>query len=192
MTQPAASSPARHQDEAGNVRASRSLVQQRNPRSRLWAAGIAASGLPAGILWWLLAPGGLNLVSGNAALASGANTQGWLARDLVLAGLFVFAGCLVAVLLSGRKDAGSSRTLLLSVGASGVAAVLAWQTGLLAGLWLGGPQDTSVSASVAFSLRSYTVLLLWPAAAACGYFAISVFELLHRPQEGQPSAGDRV
>jgi hypothetical protein len=192
MTQPAASSPARHQDEAGNVRASSSLVQQRNPRSRLWAAGIAVSGLPAGLLWWLLAPGGLNLVSGNAALASGANTQGWLARDLVLAGLFVFAGCLVAVLLSGRKDAGSSRTLLLSVGASGVAGVLAWQTGLLAGLWLGGPRDTSVSASVAFSLRSYTVLLLWPAAAACGYFAISVFELLHRPQEGQPSTGDRV
>ncbi|MBT2521666.1 hypothetical protein J7E80_11905 [Arthrobacter sp. ISL-28] len=168
------------------------MGQQRNPRSRLWTAGIAASGLPAGLLWWLLAPGGLNLGSGNAALASGANTQGWLARDLVLAGLFVFAGCLVAVLLSGRRDAGSSRTLLLSVGASGVAAVLAWQTGLLAGLWLGGPQDTSVSESVAFSLRSYSVLLLWPAAAACGYFAISVFELLHRPRDGQPPAGDHV
>lgn len=192
MTQPAASSPTRHQDEAGNIREGSSLEHHRNPASRLWAAGIAAAGIPAGLLWWLLAPGGLNLVSGNAALASGTNTQGWLARDLVLAGLFVFAGCLVAVLLSGRKDAGSRRTLLLSVAASGVAAVLAWQTGLLAGLWLGGPQDTSVSASVAFSLRSYTVLLLWPAAAAGGYFAISLFELLHRPQAGRPSAGDRV
>jgi hypothetical protein len=79
--------------------------------------------------------------------------------------------------------------LVLSVAASGAAAVLAWQTGLLAGLWLGGPQDTSDSASVAFSLRSYAVLLLWPAAVAGGYFAISLLELLHRPRDGGADTG---
>jgi hypothetical protein len=128
-------------------------------------------------------------VSGNAALASGTNTEVWLPRDLVLAGLSLVAGCLVAVLLAGRKDGGSGRMLVRSVAASGAAAVLAWQTGLLAGLWLGGPQDTSDSASVAFSLRSYAVLLLWPAAVAGGYFAISLLELLHRPRDGGADTG---
>jgi hypothetical protein len=142
--------------------------------------------MPVGVLWWVLAPGGLNLLSGNAAFASGTNTEVWLPRDLMLAGLFVVAGCLVAVLLAGRKDAGSGRMLLLSVAASGVAAVLAWQTGLLAGRWFGGLQDTSANASVAFSLRSSSALLLWPAAVAGGYFAISLLEVLHRPRERDP------
>jgi hypothetical protein len=148
--------------------------------------------VPTGVLWWVLAPGGLNLLSGNEALASGTNAQVWLPRDLVLAGLFVVAGCVVAVLLAGRKDAGSRRMLLLSVAASAVAAVLAWQTGLLAGHWLGGPQDTPANASVAFSLRSYAALLLWPAAVAGGYFAISLLEVLHRPRERGPDGTGRV
>jgi hypothetical protein len=145
-----------------------------------------------GVLWWVLAPGGLNLLSGNAAFASGTNTQVWLPRDLVLAGFFVVAGCFVAVLLAGRKDARSRRILLLSVAASAVAGVIAWQAGLLAGRWLGGPQDTSANASVAFSLRSYSVLLLWPAAVAGGYFAISLLEVLHRPRERDLDSAGRV
>lgn len=148
--------------------------------------------MPIGVLWWVLAPGGLNLLSGNEAFASGTNTQVWLPRDLVLAGLFVVAGCFVAVLLAGRKEAGSRRLLLLSVVASAVAAMLAWQTGLLAGHWLGGPQDTSANASVAFSLRSYSALLLWPAAVAGGYFAISLLEVLHRPRDWSADSAGRV
>ncbi len=58
------------------------------------AAFIAAAGIPAGLLWWLLAPSGLNLLSGNPELRSGGNTQGWLLRDLILAGLFLLAGCI--------------------------------------------------------------------------------------------------
>jgi hypothetical protein len=188
MTQPAAAPPARHQEQADNAHASSFRGRKHNRRSWPWAAGIAASGIPAGLLWWLLAPGGLNLVSGNAALASGTNTEVWLPRDLVLAGLFVFAGCLVAVLLTGRKDAGSRRMLAASVAASGAAAVIAWQSGVLAGLWFGGSQDTSVSASVAFSLRSYTVLLLWPAAVAAGYFAISLLSFLRLSKDGTAAA----
>ena len=70
--------------------------------------------------------------------------------------------------------------LATSVAASGAAALVAWQSGVLAGLWLGGPQDTSASASVAFSLRSYPVLLLWPAAVAAGYFAIGLLGFLRK------------
>jgi hypothetical protein len=180
MTQPAAAPPARHQQPADHAQESSFRGGKRNRRSWRWAAGIAASGIPAGVLWWLLAPGGLNLVSGNAALASGTNTEVWLPRDLVLAGLFLFAGCLVAVLLTGRKDAGSRRMLATSVAASGAAALVAWQSGVLAGLWFGGPQDTSASASVAFSLRSYPVLFLWPAAVAAGYFAIGLLGFLRK------------
>ncbi|GAB13924.1 hypothetical protein ARGLB_051_01050 [Arthrobacter globiformis NBRC 12137] len=171
MTQSASLPPVRPSDGAQGAR-------RRPGKGWAWAAGIIGAGIPAGLLWWLLAPGGQNLVSGNSTLSSGTNTAGWLPRDLVLAGLFVLAGCLVAVLLSGRRDGGTRRMLLLSVAASAAAAVLAWQTGVLAGLWLGGPQDTSANASVAFSLRSLTVLVLWPAAVAAGFFVLRIIGLL--------------
>ncbi|HKS00032.1 MAG TPA: hypothetical protein VJS86_00025 [Arthrobacter sp.] len=170
MTQPA-HPPLRSIDEAQGA-------TRRLRRDWVWVAGIIVAGIPAGLLWWLLAPGGRNLISGNAALASGTNSQGWLPRDLVLAALFVLAGCVVAVLLSGRRDGGTRRMLLLSVAASAAAAVLAWQTGVLAGGWLGGPQDTSANASVAFSLRSLTVLVLWPAAVAAAFFVLRIIGLL--------------
>jgi hypothetical protein len=182
MTQPATAPPVRHHHLPDGASGS---VQRGWP----WVAAITGAGIPAGLLWWLLAPGGMNLVSGNAALASGTNTEGWLPRDLVLAGLFVFAGSLVAVLLAGRKDGATRRMLLLSVAAGGAAAVLAWQTGVLAGLWLGQPQDTSANASVAFSLRSHTVLLLWPAAVAAGFFALRVISLLGKSKDPAPAPG---
>lgn len=186
MTQPATAPPVRDDDQPDGAPVS-------TRPSWPWVAGIIGAGIPAGLLWWLLAPGGMNLLSGNAALASGTNTEGWLPRDLVLAGLFVFAGCLVAVLLSGRKDGGTRRMLVLSVAAGGAAAVLAWQTGVLAGRWLGQTQDTSANASVAFSLRSHTVLMLWPAAVAAGYFALRVFSLLGKSDDaaaGQTAGQD--
>ncbi|HEX9229011.1 MAG TPA: hypothetical protein VF885_20610, partial [Arthrobacter sp.] len=67
------------------------------------AAVIAAAGVPVGLLWWLLAPSGLNLLSGNPELRSGGNTEGWLPRDLVLAGLFLLAGCISGAVASGTK-----------------------------------------------------------------------------------------
>src|SRR5881397_3248108 len=36
---------------------------------------IAGAGIPVGLLWWLLAPGGLNLLTGNRALATGTNAE---------------------------------------------------------------------------------------------------------------------
>ncbi|KRE60332.1 hypothetical protein ASG92_21995 [Arthrobacter sp. Soil736] len=180
MTQPATAPPVRHHHQPDGA-------PESVRRSWPWVAGIIGAGIPAGLLWWLLAPGGMNLLSGNAELASGTNSEGWLPRDLVLAGLFVFAGSLVAVLLAGRKDGGTRRMLVLSVAAGGAAAVLAWQIGVLAGLWLGQPQDTSANASVAFSLRSHTVLLLWPAAVAAGFFALRVISLLGKSKD--PAAG---
>ena len=140
------------------------------------AALIAAAGIPVGLLWWLLAPSGLNLLSGNPELRGGGNTEGWLPRDLVLAGLFLLAGCISGAVASGSKHHGpSGRDVLLAVGAGALGALAAWGTGVLCGLWWTPPEDTSASASIAFSLRSFAVLAIWPAAAALTLFLNTVF-----------------
>ena len=139
-----------------------------------------------GLLWWLLAPSGLNLLSGDPDLRSGGNTEGWLPRDLVLAGLFLLAGCISGAVASGSKHhAPSGRDVLLAVGAGALGALAAWGTGVLCGLWWGTPEDTSASASIAFSLRSLAVLAIWPAATALTIFLNTVFTT-PAPEAGTP------
>ncbi len=85
---------------------------------------------PVGLLWWLLAPSGLNLLSGDPDLRSGGNTEGWLPRDLVLAGLFLLAGCISGAVASGSKHhAPTGRDVVLAVGAGALGALAAWGTG---------------------------------------------------------------
>ena len=140
------------------------------------AALIAAAGIAVGLLWWLLAPSGLNLLSGDPELRSGGNTEGWLPRDLVLAGLFLLAGCISGAVASGSKHhAPSGRDVVLAVGAGALGALAAWGTGVVCGLWWGAAEDTSASASIAFSLRSFAVLAVWPAATALTIFLNTVF-----------------
>lgn len=157
-----------------------------------WFAAVAAGGVPVGLLWWLLAPGGLNLITRNPALADGTHSEVWLPRDLTLAGLCVFAGCLVAVFLTetGGRDAQAAFLLGLAGGAGG--AVIAWQAGMLAGQLWGSPADTSLSPSVAFSLRSLPVLLLWPAATATSVFVLGLFKLLRSGPEGKGTPSTEV
>ncbi|KQN86721.1 hypothetical protein ASE96_12490 [Arthrobacter sp. Leaf69] len=162
---PADAAPSHPAPEAG-----RSAMSWRK------AAVIAAAGVPVGLVWWLLAPSGLNLLSGNPELRSGGNTEGWLPRDLVLAGLFLLAGCISGAVASGTKHHGpSGRDVLLAVGAGAAGALAAWGTGVVCGLWWGTPEDTSASASIAFSLRSLAVLAIWPAATALAIFLNTVF-----------------
>ncbi|MET1065974.1 MAG: hypothetical protein ABWX85_13555 [Arthrobacter sp.] len=153
-------------------------AEQPRIRVRAWrtAAVIAGAGVAVGLLWWLLAPSGLNLLSGNPELRSGGNTEGWLPRDLVLAGLFLLAGCISGAVASGSKHhEPAGRDVLLVVGAGAAGALAAWGTGVLCGLWWGTPEDTSASASTVFSLRSFAVLAIWPAAAALTIFLNTVF-----------------
>lgn len=143
---------------------------------------IAAAGVPVGLLWWLLAPGGLNLLTGDPALASGTNTEGWLPRDLVLAGLFLLAGCLTGFLLNGnRSGAPAPATVVLAVAGGALGALLAWQVGVLAGQWWGAAEDTAPSASIAFSLRAFAVLAVWPAAVAVSVFVVTLLSLIRKP-----------
>ncbi|WP_457966748.1 hypothetical protein M1E17_08570 [Arthrobacter sp. D1-29] len=143
-----------------------------------WFAVASAAGIPVGMLWWILAPGGLNLMTRNPSLAEGTNPEVWLLRDLTLAGLFVFAGCLVGVFLADKTRRNGQKDLLFALAGGLIGALMAWQAGIFAGKVWGTPADPSLHANVAFSLRSMSVLLLWPAATAVAVFAISLLNLL--------------
>lgn len=163
---------------SGPDAASGQPVHDAGVRATSWrkAAVIAAAGIPVGLLWWLLAPSGLNLLSGDPELRSGGNTEGWLPRDLVLAGLFLLAGCISGAIASGSRHVPpSGRDVVRAVGAGALGALAAWGTGVVCGLWWGTPEDTSASASIAFSLRSFAVLAIWPAATALTIFLNTVF-----------------
>ncbi|MCB5293511.1 hypothetical protein [Arthrobacter sp. SO3] len=171
---------------SGPEAASGRPVQKAGNSAMPWrkAAVIAAAGVPVGLLWWLLAPSGLNLLSGNPELRSGGHTEGWLPRDLVLAGLFLLAGCIAGALASGSKhDGPSGRDVLLAVGAGALGALAAWGTGVVCGLWWGTPEIASAGASSAFTLRSLAVLAIWPACTALTIFLNTVFTT------PQPEAG---
>ena len=145
-----------------------------------WFGAAAAGGVPVGLLWWLLAPGGLNLITRNPALGNGANPEVWLPRDLTLGGLLVFAGCLVAVFLPDKGGRAAQPAFLLSLAGGLAGAVIAWQTGVLSGRLWGAPVDVTLNASVAFSLRALSLLLVWPAATAVSVFALSLLTLLRK------------
>ncbi|MCQ6270465.1 hypothetical protein M8J71_08215 [Pseudarthrobacter sp. R1] len=164
----------------------------RRVRPRLpWAllAVPAAAGVPAGILWWILAPGGLNLITRDPALGAGTNPLVWLPRDLTLAGLLVFAGCLLAVFLADKKRRDPQADLLMGLAGALCGAVLAWQAGLLSAQLWGPDVDASANASIAFSLRALPVLLLWPAATAVSVFVLELMRLLGRKDNGRKDDG---
>lgn len=153
----------------------------------------AAAGIPAGILWWLLAPGGLNLITRDPALAAGSVPLVWLPRDLTLAGILVLAGCLLAVFLSdGRRD-DPQAALLTGLAGALAGSILAWGTGILAARLFGPAVDASANASIAFSLRAWPVLLLWPAATAVSVFVLELVGAAGRkPQGDAAGTGRRV
>ncbi|MGR0160969.1 hypothetical protein [Paenarthrobacter nitroguajacolicus] len=158
-----------------------SASKPRRSKDLLWLVLPAASGVVAGMLWWLLAPGGLNLVSGNPDLADAANTGSWLPRDLVLAGLMLLAGCLTGVMLDGKlQGGGAARRLAFALIGGALGAVIAWLVGLFAAQLLGPAPDPALGPGFGFTLRSYAVLVLWPAAIAFITFVLALFGVLSK------------
>ena len=154
-----------------------------------WAMFVvpALAGIPAGILWWLLAPGGLNLITRDPALATGANPATWLPRDLTLGALLLFAGCLLAVFLIDGRRPRRRAALVLALTGGTLGAVVAWQSGMAAARLWSAPVDASANASIAFSLRAWPVLLLSPAATAIAVFVLELLDLGGRKKP--PMAG---
>lgn len=152
----------------------------------------AAAGAPLGIIWWLLAPGGLNLITRDPAFGSGTNPDVWLPRDLALAALLVFAGCLLAVFLADKKRADPQADLVMGLVGGLCGAAVAWQAGLLAAQLWAPAVDASANASIAFSLRAWPVLLLWPAATAISVFVLELLSLLGRKSDGGPHQSRHV
>ncbi|MGM7774875.1 hypothetical protein ACSVHC_02495 [Arthrobacter sp. KNU-44] len=158
-------------------------MDMRDRKWWLWLAVPAASGIGLGLAWWLLAPGGLNVVSGNPALADPTASAGRLPRDLVLAGLLLLSGCFTAVLLDGKvRTPGHGIRTFLAVLGGAVGALVAWQVGVLAAHWWG----PASSGTDGFSLRSATALLLWPGATALVTFLLTLFSLMGRQPEAPP------
>jgi hypothetical protein len=145
----------------------------------------AVAGVAAGLLWWLLAPGGLNLLTRDTALASGTVPLVWLPRDLTFAGIQVLAGCVLAVFLADGKRPDPQAALLTGLVGALAGSLVAWGTGIAAARLWGPAVDASANASIAFSLRALPVLLLWPAATAVSVFVLELVGVAGR----KPDAG---
>ncbi|MCZ2402373.1 hypothetical protein IV498_04040 [Paenarthrobacter sp. Z7-10] len=137
-----------------------------------WFSSTAAAGIVVGALWWCLAPGG-------AFYGSGSDTAVWLPRDLVLGLIGLVAGIVTAaLLLPQRRNAGSYTKILAAVAGSAAGSVIAWRLGTLAGDLWGHVPANPASDSIAFSLRSVSVLTLWPGICALIIFAVTLVSLL--------------
>lgn len=150
-----------------------------------WLLWSAAAGVAVGVFWWILAPAGFNLLTRDPALATGMDTAAWLPRDLTLAGLFLFTGCLSGFLLAGRILEFTGLKFACALAGGLLGAIIAWRTGMLVAGWWGEPVDATANASIAFSLRSLPVLLIWPAATAAATFSASVYSLSGRQAAGK-------
>ncbi len=162
------------------------------PALRL-AAGLALAGIPAGLLWWLLAPREDYRVLTDGVEPLGDTSPELFAADdsvfvLVLAGLGLVAG-LAGWFLRGRR--GVSVLLGLAVG-TGLAGVLAWQLGELLG---GGPTQADL-ADVGATVTTRLELASLPALTVAPFVAVLVYVVATLLASGEdlgrtPGAGTR-
>ncbi|HET8795904.1 MAG TPA: hypothetical protein VFM62_05960 [Arthrobacter sp.] len=137
-----------------------------------WFTMTAAAGLPAGLLWWLCAPGG-------AFYGDSSVPHIWLPRELVLGLIGLVAGIAVGWLVARQRSTpGSAWKAAAAAGGSILGSIIAWQTGEALGAWLQPVPDGAPSENMAFSVMSYGVLLIWPAAMAVLTFAVTLTSLL--------------
>ena len=136
-------------------------------------------GLPAGLVWWALAPRATYRITSDGAVLLGADPTAELriADDgvfaLVLAGVGLICGLVVWQL---RRRRGVATVVALGVGTSATAA-LAWQLGQLLGPGPTRAELTHVGAHVttALSLGSFAALAVAPFAALLAYLVGVVY-----------------
>jgi LPXTG-motif cell wall-anchored protein len=140
--------------------------------SAAMVAALAAVGLPAGLLWWWLAPRADFRITGTGPVVVGNPPEELLVADdailtLILLGLGLLAGGAAWFL---RRRRGVATVLALAVGASAMAAV-AWQLGELLGAGPTRAELAHVGAVVTTSLTlgSLPALALAPFGALLAY-----------------------
>lgn len=179
-----------------STRSAQRLARTADTRAvwRRWLAFSAVAGVAAGILWWLLAPGG-------AFYGDGKDFEVWLPRDATLGLLMLVAGILSAVLvLRGRRKtarqgsapaSGTETALMAALAVGGFAgSVIAWRIGVFAGDLFHTPPDNMANPSIVFSLRSASVLILWPLASIAVVFVSTLvsYSFFPAPVESRAEA----
>jgi len=146
-------------------------------------AGLALAGVPAGLLWWALAPRADFRITETGPVAIGDVSQELLVADdavfaLVLAGVGLLAGVAAWFL---RRRRGVATVLALALGAC-LTAVVAWQVGELLGA---GPSETQLAdvgarVTTSLTLSSPAAMALAPFTALLAYVAA----VLYTPDDG--------
>ena len=152
---------------------------------------LALAGVPAGLLWWWLAPRADFRITNAGPVVIGNPSEELLVGDdvvftLILAGLGLLAGAAAWWL---RRHRGVATVLALALGAT-AAAVVAWQVGELLGAGPTKAQLADVGARVTTALRlgGPPALAVAPFAAV---FAYLVPVLVARADDlGRVSSGD--
>jgi hypothetical protein len=134
--------------------------------------GFALVGLPAGVLWWLLAPRADYRITADGPVVLGRPSEELLVADdavfvLVLAGVGLLCGAAAWWL---RRRRGVATVLALAVGGA-LASVVAWQVGELLGT---GPSEAELSevgavVTTSLTLGSLPGLAMAPFAAILAY-----------------------
>ncbi|CCG03157.1 hypothetical protein [Blastococcus saxobsidens] len=150
-------------------------VRQDLRAGRAVLLGTVLAGLPAGVLWWLLAPREDYRVTEAGPVPVGGTPSGELqvGDDAVLLFVLLALGLLAgAAAWRVRRGRGVGMLLVLAVGTS-LGAVLAWQTGELLGAAPTAAQLTELGAQVTTGLRlgSLPVLAAAPFGALLVYLA---------------------
>ena len=146
-------------------------------------AGLALAGVPAGLLWWALAPRADFRITETGPVPIGDVSPELLVADdavlaLVLAGVGLLAGVAAWFL---RRRRGVATVLALALGAC-LTAVVAWQVGELLGAGPSAAQLADVGARVTTSLTlsSPAAMALAPFTALLAY----VVAVLYTPDDG--------
>jgi hypothetical protein len=91
------------------------------------------------------------------------------------------------VFLADGKRRDPQAALLAGLAGALAGSAVAWGTGILAARLWGPAVDASANASIAFSLRAWPVLLLWPAATAVSVFILELLGAGGRKPDAGPA-----
>ncbi|MGY1803932.1 LPXTG cell wall anchor domain-containing protein [Blastococcus sp. SYSU D00922] len=165
--------------------------------SVLVVLALAAAGIPAGLLWWALAPRADFRVTASGPEAIGQVTEELLVADdavyaLVLLGVGLLAGAAAWFL---RRRRGVATVLALALG-SCATAVVAWQVGELLGA---GPSeaelaDVGARVTTSLTLGSPAAMALAPFGALLAYVAAVLYardDGLGRTADPSPAGTDQ-